>query len=139
MKAFGGLIILFVLVLIVVWVYFSYCLYIIAKKLNVQNPWLAWIPAIQQIYALYIARLPWLMIAGIVVAAIIGGSNDSLQVFNLVALAGWVYAWMKIADMRHRPKWWGVIMVIPIVNFFILYYLAFQDVSRNSEPAPQLP
>ncbi len=40
-----------------IWV--SLCLYIIAKKTNTENPWLAWIPIANIVIACQIAGKPW--------------------------------------------------------------------------------
>jgi len=35
--------------------------------------------------------------------------------------------WMVVAKIKQRPAWWGILMLIPIVNFVIMGILAFSD------------
>ena len=43
---------------------------------------------------------------------------------NIVFLA-WI--WYRIAENTNKPGWLGLLMVIPVVNLLVMYYLAFVD------------
>jgi len=36
-----------------------------------------------------------------------------------------IWLWWKIAEARHYPGWYGILMIIPIVNFIIMGILAW--------------
>jgi hypothetical protein len=38
-----------------------------------------------------------------------------------------VMIWMGVAEARHKPNWWGVMMIVPLVNFVVPGYLAWSD------------
>ena len=90
----------------------------IAKKKNIENAWLAFIP-IANIYLMtQIAGLPAWYTAGIVLVFIPFIGQILLGVLM-------VYIWWKICEALSKPGWWGVLMIIPIVNFVIMGILAW--------------
>jgi hypothetical protein len=38
-----------------------------------------------------------------------------------------VLVFMGIAEARGKPGWWGILMLVPLVNIVILCLLAFSD------------
>jgi len=44
LATFGGAIFIVMLIMLAIYIFAGYCLYKIAKKLNVANGWMAWIP-----------------------------------------------------------------------------------------------
>jgi len=93
------------------YVYFSLCMYLIAKKLNVAEAWAAWIPILQVWPFLSSAGKPcwWVLLLFIpFVNAFVG-----------------VYLWMCITENLGRNKWLGLLMLLPIVNFVLMGVLAF--------------
>jgi len=34
---------------------------------------------------------------------------------------------MAIADARHKENWWGILIIVPIINIFVPGYLAWSD------------
>lgn len=36
-----------------------------------------------------------------------------------------ILLWMALAEKRGYPNWWGVLMIVPIVNFVIFFILVF--------------
>ncbi len=96
---------------IVFYIYLAICLMTLAKKTNVQNPWMSWIPILNLVLMVHIAKKPtWMFLLFLV------------PVVNLVAL---VFIWMEIAKARNKPDWVGILMIVPIVGFFVPAYLAF--------------
>ena len=45
--------------------------------------------------------------------------------WGLIAISISIWWWIKIAEARGRPGWWGVLIVIPLVNFVIIGILAW--------------
>lgn len=116
---------------IALWIFSSYCQYIIAKKINTKYAWFSWVPGISAIYLLYMAKFQWWLIVIMIVAAILGGFDKHLTILNLVTAIGFIYAYSRICEFRSRPKWWGILFIIPIVNYVMLWYLAFRDVPNQ--------
>jgi hypothetical protein len=100
-------------IVLVTYVYMSFCLQTIAKKTNAENAWLAWIPIANIILMLSIARKPawWIL----------------LMFVPLVNIVIAVIVWMEIAKARSKPEWWGILMVVPFANLVAPGYLAFSD------------
>ncbi|MFH1690988.1 MAG: DUF5684 domain-containing protein [Candidatus Omnitrophota bacterium] len=103
----------FFVLMVLFYVYSAVCLQKIAIKTQTENPWLAWIP-IGNLYLCYLIAKPsiWWFILLFV------------PYVNIVAM---VIIWTGIAQARHKPKWLGVLMLLPLVNFFIMGYLAFSE------------
>jgi hypothetical protein len=98
-------------VALIFYIYFAIALQAIAGKTGTANGWWAWIPILQIVLSLKIARKPmwWLILC-------------------LVPFLNWVMlvlVWMGIAKVRNRPSWWGILVLVPIANFVILGILAW--------------
>ena len=114
------------LFVIVVYAYMAYAIYTIAKKTNTENPWMAWIPILQYWLLVKMARKHW----GWFIAMLI-------PFVNIIAL---IVVWMKIAEERRRPNWWGALIIVPLVNFVIpVGMLAFTEAHNEVAPPPTAP
>ena len=99
------------IVLAVLYIYSSLCLYLIAKKLNVEAAWTAWVPLLQVWAFLRSAgkSLAWILLLLVpLVNAIVG-----------------VYLWICITENLGKNKWLGLLMLLPVVNLIFLGMLAF--------------
>jgi len=98
---------------VVVYVWLALCLYVIAKKTNTPNAWLAWIP-IANIYLMCkVAGKPgWWTILFFI------------PIVNIVFL---VIVWWAISEVRHKPGWLGILMIVPVANLVVPGILAFSD------------
>jgi Family of unknown function (DUF5684) len=104
---------LFLLFFAAFYVYMALALTTIATKTNTPNGWLAWIPIVNLILMLNIARKPvWWFI---------------LCLIPLVDIVIFIIVWMAIAEARHKPNWWGIFMIVPLLNFIVPGYLAWAD------------
>lgn len=114
---FAGIILL---LLIPIYIYSSICLQFIAKKTNRPPVWLAWIPVANLFLMCKIAGISywWLLL-------ILGSFIPVLGFVCAMGLTG--FLWYKIAIARNKPGWIGVLAIVPLVNFFIMGYLAFSD------------
>jgi hypothetical protein len=97
----------------VMYVYVALALYAIAKKTNTENSWLAWIPIVNIVLMLNIAKKPvwWIILC-------------LIPLVNFVII---VIVWMAIAEARKKPSWWGILMIVPFVNLIVPGYLAWSD------------
>ncbi len=96
---------------IALYIYFSLCMYLIAKKLNVSAPWIAFIPIIQIWIIVASAGKPWWWIL--------------LLLIPIVNIFISIYIWLCITENLGRNKWLGLLMLVPIVNLVFLGMLAF--------------
>jgi len=95
------------------YVWFALCLYIIAKKTDTANPWMAWIPVANTILLCQIAGKPWWWIFLFLIP---------LANIVLIVMVLW-----KIAEARRKPGWLAILMLVPIANFVIPGVVAFSD------------
>jgi tetratricopeptide (TPR) repeat protein len=113
----AGLGIMIYLIAFLLYIFFSLCLFLIAKKLNIENPWTAWIPLIQVWTFVSSAGKAWwwiLLLLVPIVNTIVG-----------------VYLWICITENLGRNKWLGLLMLVPIVNFVFLGILAFSKTEQT--------
>ncbi|KPJ54570.1 hypothetical protein AMJ47_04135 [Parcubacteria bacterium DG_72] len=115
------------LIIIGLYVYTSLVLMKIAKKTNTSNSWMAWIPILKHYLLCKISG-----------KSIIWFIMFFFPFINLVAM---VVLWAAVAEKRGRPAWWGVLMLVPIVNLVVRGVLAFSDVpgARQEKSAPAVP
>lgn len=106
-----GVATIILLVDIAIYIFFSLCLFIIAKKLHVPAPWTAWIPIVQIWTIVASAGRPWWWIL--------------LFLVPIVNIVIGIYLWVLITENLGRNKWLGLLMLLPIVNFVFLGILAF--------------
>lgn len=119
---FGFMIILFVFLLLAHYIFNSLCLYKIAKKTNTPEPWFAWIPLLDILLAIQIARKPvWWII---------------LMFIPPVNLVVYVLIFMEISKRVGKADWLGILMIFPILNLIIYGYLAFSSSSEQTSQTP---
>lgn len=105
--------------LIAAYLYFSLCLYLIARKLKVSGAWIAWVPLFQILTFMESASKPawWALLLFVpVVNAIVS-----------------IYLWMCISENLGRGKWLGLLMLVPVVNLVFPGVLAFSNQDSNSD------
>ena len=103
-----------------VYLYFSFCLQLIAKLTNQEPAWLAWIPIANFFLMCKIASLSylWLLVIPIFFVPFVGP-------FINLGFFGFLY--YRIALARKKPGWIGILAIIPLVNLVIVGYLAFSE------------
>ena len=103
----------FVVIALGMYVYVALALSTIAKKTKTENPWMAWIPIVNVILMLNIAKKPlWWIV---------------LCLIPFVNIVIFIILWMAIAEARGKPNWWGILMIVPFVNLIVPGYLAWAD------------
>jgi imidazolonepropionase-like amidohydrolase len=97
--------------LLATYVYMALALVAIAKKTDTAHAVWGWIPIMNVVLMLKIARKPvWWII---------------LLLIPLVNIVFAAVVWMRIAETRQKPKWWGVLAIVPVVNLIVPGYLAW--------------
>ena len=109
----GGFLFVFCIIFLMAYVYHALALQTIAVKTNTENPWFAWIPILNIILMLNIAKKPiwWIILC-------------LIPLVNIVVI---IIVWMGIAEARNKPNWWGILMLVPPVNIVVPGYLAWSD------------
>lgn len=113
------------IVILAFYVYYALCLQFIAKKTNTPNGWFAWIPILNVILMLQIAKKPvwWILLM-------------LIPIVNIVIM---VLVWMAIAEQAGKENWWGILIaLVPVVNLILLGMLAFgksEGTTKSSGPA----
>jgi hypothetical protein len=111
--AVGGMLSLFFILFVVLYVYLALAIQTIATKTNTENPWLAWIPIANLFLLLNIAKKPlWWLI---------------LLFIPLVSIVVAILVWMGVAEARGKPNWWGILLIVPLVGLIVPGYLAWSD------------
>jgi hypothetical protein len=109
---------IFLILEIALYIYFCLCVFLIAKKLDVPAPWIAWIPLIQVWTIVSSAGKPWWWVF--------------LLLVPIVNIIVGIYLWILITENLGRNKWLGLLMFVPIVNFVFLGILAFSKMEKLS-------
>jgi hypothetical protein len=112
--AVAGVLFLFIAVFaIVLYVYFALAFQTIAKKTNTENAWWAWVPILNVVLMLNIAKKPiWWII---------------LFFIPIVSLVMAIITLMAVAEARNKPSWWGILIIIPVIGLVVPGYLAWAD------------
>jgi ABC-type Na+ efflux pump permease subunit len=115
----GMVIVVCIMILIfALYIYTSLALYAIAKRTKTKNAWFAWIPFANIYLMTQIGKVPWWTMFFLCFSFIPWFGPVVVSVFTIVL-------WWKIAEVRNRPGWWGILMVLPIVNFVLMGILAW--------------
>ncbi len=111
------------------YIYGALALMTIAKRTKTENAWLAWIPIANIYLMMRIGKLPtWtLALWALIFVPMLGG----------IASAGMaVWYWWAIAEQRGKEGWWGILMLVPIVNLVMVGILAWgEDDKKSVAPA----
>lgn len=93
-----------------VYVYYAYCQYTIARKVEHPGPWWAFIPILNLFQTVQLAGKKWYWFL--------------LYWIPFVNLVAWPLAWVEIAKARSKPPVWGVLMLLPFLNLVALAVMA---------------
>ena len=111
--AIGLMMIVFFVIFAAMYVYFALAFSTIAKKTNTPNPWWAWVPILNILLMINIAKKPmwWIILFFVPIVSI---------VIAIIVMMG-------VAEARGKPNWWGILMIVPVVNIIVPGYLAWAD------------
>lgn len=111
MAAAAGFSIFMFIIAIAFYVFYAICLMKIANRTNTANAWFAWIPILNAVLMLQVAKKPiWWII---------------LFLIPFVNVVMMIIVWMGVAKAVNKPEWLGILMIVPIANLIIPAYLAF--------------
>jgi hypothetical protein len=108
--AFGAT---FLFIVLALYAFSAICFMKIAEKTNTENGWWAWIPILNILLMLAIARKPWWWIL--------------LMLIPLVNFVIIILVFVGICQTRGKSGLLAIGLLIPIVNLIVLGYLAFGD------------
>ena len=116
----GGFVAIFAAVwifILAIYIYSAICYMAMAKRTNTPNGWFAFIPILNMILMLQIAKRPlWWII---------------LMLIPIVNIVIAIIILLDILKVLKRPTWWVILMLIPIVNLVILGVMAW---GKNDAP-----
>lgn len=114
----AGMIAFALIIGLIIYIYVAIALMTIANRKKVPNGWLAFIPIANLYLMTQIGGIQWwwMFIFILPIIPAIGG---------LLYAVGFVYLWWKIAEAVKRPGWWGILMIIPIVNLVMIGVMAW--------------
>ena len=96
-----------------IYVFVCYCLKLICEKAGHQPGVLIWIPIVNLIPLLTVAKLPlWYII---------------LFLIPLVGFVMWIILAVKLCQARGKSGWLAIMLFIPLVNIAFFPYLAFSE------------
>jgi len=117
MAIIAGMLAVFLVIGIILWVYMGFAFTAIGKKAKVRYPALAWIPGIGPALVAFNASgmhwWPWLLL--LITAIPYIGSIASLA-FSVYSI---IWMW-KMFEEINKPGWWAILMLIPIVNLVVI-------------------
>jgi hypothetical protein len=116
MAGLGMLMTVIQIVSILLYLFFCFCIFLIAKKLEVPAPWLAFIPIINIWTIVSCAGKPWWWIL--------------LLFVPLLNIIIGILIWVYITENMGKNKWLGLLMIVPIVNYIFLAFLAFSKTEQ---------
>ncbi|MFA6888407.1 MAG: hypothetical protein WC254_02840 [Candidatus Woesearchaeota archaeon] len=106
------------ILLLILYIYSALALQAIAKRTKTKNTWLAWIPFANIYLMTQIGKLPgWVTL--FVICTFIPHIGPFIAAIFTITI------WWKIAEARKYPGWWGMLMIIPILNFVLIGILAW--------------
>lgn len=119
----AGAVIALLFVSVAVYVYYAFSLMTIAHKTDTGSAWMAWVPILNVYLMCKVADKPgwWLLV---------------IMFVPFVNIVLTVILWMRIAEVRGFPGWWGILMLVPVVNFIVPGYLAFAEPSEMPSGRP---
>jgi hypothetical protein len=131
---FGGMttIVFIIAFTLLLYLYYSLCIYLISKRLEVSYAWLSWVPVLQVLPLVGAARKPlwWTVFFLIPPALGFFSGLPFVEVLSMIAalavLAVMVILWISITENLGLNRWFGLLAIVPLVQFLYLGYLAFK-------------
>jgi uncharacterized membrane protein YhaH (DUF805 family) len=114
-----------VILLFYVWffVLFPVPAFVVARRLDVRNAWVAFIPLVGPAIVLLwsIDRTGWMCL---------------LAYIPFVGIGFWIWLVFVVPHAHGRPRWWALTFLIPVVNLAGFWVYAFTLHRRNSLSQP---
>lgn len=114
---FGGVLLIALVVGLAIYIYVSFALMTLAKKMKMERPWLAFIPVANLYLMSKMAKMHWWP-----VLLVVGTLFSAVSDFFAFALTVFAVIWMwKIFQEFKKPGWWAILMPIPFLS--IIYWV----------------
>jgi hypothetical protein len=113
------------LLIFAVYAYFAYAQHRIAAKLGHPNPWFAWIPIVNTFQLVEMAGKPWHWFLFLLIPGV-----------NIVCFA---ILWMETAKRVGCSSAWGIMTLVPFINFVAIGVMAFSSGSNSGYYPPSTP
>ncbi|MDY6939290.1 MAG: DUF5684 domain-containing protein [Cyanobacteriota bacterium] len=99
---------------IIGYIIMSYCFQKIYQRLGEPNAWFAWVPILSS-WIMYKAgdETPWWTL-GLFIPGV-----------NIIALIALLSAFIKIVKKLGKNPWLILLMIVPLLNFWVMYHYAF--------------
>ena len=105
--------VIWILFFLALYVYVAYSTQVIARKLSVPNGWFAWVPILNLFLLAKLAGWSYWTVLALIIPFV-----------NIVVSA---FAWKNVSVRRGHSPWWGLGMLVPIVNFVGYWRIAFVE------------
>jgi hypothetical protein len=107
----GALIFIYFLFVLAVYIFVAYCLMRIAQDESEEPAWFAWVPFLNLWLITKLAQkdVVWFILCFI-------------PFVNIVII---IIMWMAIAERLGYESWWGILMIVPFLNFYVIWRFAF--------------
>ena len=105
--------------------YFAFTQFKIAQKVGHKSAWWAWVPVLNFFQQVQMAGKEWYWFVFCLT-----------PVVNIFALAA---IWMGIAQNCRKSAVWGIMAIVPLVNFVAWGYLAFSGDDHKPSETPHQP
>jgi len=140
MGLLAGFMVAILIAAAVLYLVYALCLFLIAKKLEVPKPWIAWIPIAQAWTFVAAAGKPatWLLVLFSPILGTLAGFASPAAgavvglVTGIVSMVTGIYLWMCITENLGLNKFLGLLTLVPAVNVIFVCYLAF---SKSAVPS----
>ncbi len=114
---FGGILLIALIIGIAVYLYMSFALMTLAKRMKIERPWIAFIPVANLYLMSKMAKMHWWP-----VLFVIGTLFSEVSEFFAFLLTIFAVIWMwKIFEEFKKPGWWAVLMPVPFLS--IIYWV----------------
>jgi hypothetical protein len=127
-----GIILGSLLAAIVLYILGGWLLYRVGKRFGYENSWYAWVPFLNIWMLVQLSNREdswfWIILITMFIPCI-----------NIVGLVMFIMVWMDIAERCGKESWWGILVIIPIVNFVIVYILGSGPAVPPRPPAAGYP
>jgi magnesium-transporting ATPase (P-type) len=99
------------------YIFMAFAFKAMAKKANLKNPNLAWIPFVGPLILAFQASKmhwwPWLLLIGTVIPFLNFITGIVFMVFAII------WHW-KLFEAIKKPGWWAILMLVPIANIIVI-------------------
>lgn len=114
---FGAISLIALVIGLAVYLYVSFALMTLAKKMKMERPWLAFIPFANLYLMSKMAKMHWWP-----VLLTTGTLFSEISEFFVFGLTVFAVIWMwKIFEEFKKPGWWAILMPIPFLS--IIYWV----------------